>query len=75
MNLSIATGPQFEARVFTTAKFEGIATQTFEIPGIPAGTYLFSCTIHPGDHDRRDHARVITEAAPAGSRDPAQATA
>jgi hypothetical protein len=45
-NLVIAAKPRFPATIFGS-KFLGIATKTFEIPGLPAGTYQFICSIHP----------------------------
>jgi hypothetical protein len=45
-NLVIASGTDVASRVATLAKFSGPATKTLDVPGLPAGTYLFRCTLH-----------------------------
>lgn len=47
-NFMIASGPAFEDRIYQTEVLVGPARQSYEIPGLPAGTYDFVCTIHPG---------------------------
>jgi plastocyanin len=34
-------------QVFKGDAFAGIATKTYDVPALPAGTYTFMCTIHP----------------------------
>ncbi|MGZ9160604.1 MAG: cupredoxin domain-containing protein [Candidatus Limnocylindrales bacterium] len=38
-----ATGPE----VFRGEIFAGVATKTYDVPAIAAGTYGFVCTVHP----------------------------
>jgi plastocyanin len=45
-NFVIAHRPELQATIFGP-KFDGIATMTFDIPGLPAGTYQFICSLHP----------------------------
>jgi plastocyanin len=45
-NLVIASGTEVASRLATLAKFGGPATQSLDVPGLPAGTYLFRCTLH-----------------------------
>jgi Cupredoxin-like domain len=45
-NLVIASGTDVASRLATLAKFSGPATKTLDVPGLPAGTYLFRCTLH-----------------------------
>lgn len=47
-NFTIASGPAFEDRIYQTEELIGPARQSYEIPGLPAGTYDFVCTLHPG---------------------------
>jgi plastocyanin len=42
-NFALQSGSQL---LFKTDTFAA-GTQTFDVPGLPAGTYLFFCTIHP----------------------------
>ena len=35
------------AKVFDGHDFEGIKTETYEVPGLEPGTYKFECSIHP----------------------------
>jgi plastocyanin len=35
------------APVFVGEVFSGPASRTYEVPGIPAGTYRFRCDVHP----------------------------
>jgi plastocyanin len=32
---------------FTGDTFPGVATRQYQVPALPAGTYPFSCTVHP----------------------------
>jgi cupredoxin-like protein len=45
-NLVIASGTEVASRLATLAKFSGPDTKTLDVPGLPAGTYLFRCTLH-----------------------------
>jgi hypothetical protein len=45
-NLVIASGTDVASRVATLARFSGPETKTWDVPGLPAGTYLFRCTLH-----------------------------
>ena len=45
-NLVIASGTDLPSRLATLDKFSGPATKTLDVPGLPAGTYLFRCTLH-----------------------------
>jgi plastocyanin len=45
-NFTVASGPDFASRIFTSPRFTGGQTPRFDIPGLPAGTYLFLCTLH-----------------------------
>lgn len=44
-NFTVASGPTFPERIFTSPNFRG-GTYTFDIPALPAGSYLFICTLH-----------------------------
>lgn len=33
--------------VFQGEVFTGVATRTYDVPPLPAGTYQFACTVHP----------------------------
>lgn len=46
-NFTIADGPEFADRIFQTPNLVGPATESYEIPALPAGTYDFVCTRHP----------------------------
>ena len=35
------------AVVWQGAIFSGVATQTYDVPALPAGTYGFACVVHP----------------------------
>jgi hypothetical protein len=45
-NFVIASGTDVGSRIFSTPKFAKDDTKTYDVPGIPAGTYLFVCTLH-----------------------------
>jgi plastocyanin len=44
-NFTVASGPTFPERIFQVPDVAG--NHTFDIPALPAGSYLFICTIHP----------------------------
>ena len=44
-NFTVASGPTFSERIFQVPNIAGL--NTFDVPGLPAGSYLFICTIHP----------------------------
>jgi cytochrome c oxidase subunit 2 len=46
-NISIAADAGWNDVLFTGATFNGIATQTEDVPGLPAGNYFFRCDVHP----------------------------
>ena len=46
-NFTVASGPTVPERIFMSTRFEGVGTFTFDIPALPAGSYLFICTLHP----------------------------
>jgi len=46
-NFGILDGPNVEDRIYVSPKSNGPITSMFEIPGLPAGTYAFICTVHP----------------------------
>ena len=46
-NFAVASGRTFEERIFQSPNFF-TGTFTFDIPALPAGSYLFICTVHPG---------------------------
>lgn len=45
-NLVISSGDDVASRLATLNKFEGPATNTLDVPGLPAGAYQFRCTLH-----------------------------
>jgi plastocyanin len=45
-NFTVASGKTFAERIFQSPNFAA-GTFTFDIPALPAGSYLFICTIHP----------------------------
>ncbi len=45
-NFTVASGPTVPERIFMSPRFDERATYTFDIPALPAGSYLFICTIH-----------------------------
>jgi plastocyanin len=45
-NLVVSSGTDVASRLATLDKFSGPATRTLDVPGLPAGTYLFRCTLH-----------------------------
>lgn len=46
-NFAVLVGPNVEDRIYQSPKSNGPIISTFVIPGLPAGTYIFSCTVHP----------------------------
>jgi hypothetical protein len=47
-NFVVASGPTFPERIFTGKNLLPGATVTYDVPALPAGSYLFICTVHPG---------------------------
>ncbi len=45
-NFTVASGPSFPERIFQSPNF-GFGIHSFDIPALPAGSYLFICTVHP----------------------------
>jgi hypothetical protein len=46
-NFVVASGKTFEERIYTGKNLLPKATVTYDVPGLPAGSYLFICTVHP----------------------------
>jgi plastocyanin/mono/diheme cytochrome c family protein len=46
-NVSIHKDSPTGELVWEGAIFSGVATQTYDVPALPAGTYGFVCTVHP----------------------------
>lgn len=46
-NFTVASGPTVPERIFMSTRFELVGSVTFDIPALPAGSYLFICTLHP----------------------------
>lgn len=46
-NFGIVDGPSVADRIFVSPNTQGPIMATYEIPGLPAGTYEFVCTVHP----------------------------
>jgi plastocyanin len=46
-NVSIHQGSPTGTEVFKGTIFTGVATQTYDVPALPAGTYSFVCSVHP----------------------------
>jgi plastocyanin len=44
-NFVVASGKTFPERIYQSANFNK-GTFTFDVPALPAGTYLFICTVH-----------------------------
>ena len=45
-NFTIRDGPGVAGRIYQSPQSVGPATERWEIPGLPAGTYEFVCTLH-----------------------------
>ena len=45
-NFTLSSGPSVAERVFHTPNV-GPGTHDFVVPGLPAATYAFVCTLHP----------------------------
>lgn len=45
-NVSIHTGSATGTALFTGTVFPGVATQTYDIPALAAGTYYYVCSVH-----------------------------
>jgi hypothetical protein len=43
----VASGKTFDERIYTGKNLLPKATVTYDIPALPAGSYLFICTVHP----------------------------
>lgn len=46
-NVSIHQGSATGQEVFKGEIFSGVATKTYDVPALPAGTYTFVCSVHP----------------------------
>jgi plastocyanin len=46
-NVAIHQGSATGTEVFKGTVFPGVATQTYDVPALTAGTYAFECTVHP----------------------------
>jgi cytochrome c oxidase subunit 2 len=46
-NVAIHDGSPTGAEVFKGEVFPGVATKTYDVPALKAGTYAFVCTVHP----------------------------
>lgn len=46
-NFTVASGPTVPERIYVSKRFETKGPFTFDIPALPAGSYLFICTLHP----------------------------
>jgi plastocyanin len=46
-NVSIHQGSATGTEVFTGKVFPGVATMTYDVAALPAGTYAFVCIVHP----------------------------
>lgn len=47
-NFVVASGRTLGERIFTSERFPGGTIVKFAVPALPAGAYLFICTIHAG---------------------------
>ncbi|MHB8512898.1 MAG: cupredoxin domain-containing protein [Actinomycetota bacterium] len=47
-NFQVSSDAAFSSVVFSSPIFNGVATKSFKIPAVPAGTYYFHCIVHPG---------------------------
>lgn len=45
-NFVVAIGAASGPRLYSGVNFRGPATRTYDIPGLPAGSYVFTCSIH-----------------------------
>lgn len=45
-NFVVQIGPGVAPRLFSSSRVAGGKTETFDLPGLPAGTYVFRCTLH-----------------------------
>jgi plastocyanin len=45
-NFAVGSGPTFAEQIYQGPNFV-MGTFTFDIPALPAGRYLFICTVHP----------------------------
>ena len=44
--IAIASGTTFAEQIYQSPNFV-MGTFTFDLPALPAGSYLFICTVHP----------------------------
>ena len=44
-NFTIIDGPDFADRIYQTPNSVGPIVETYELPGLPAGTYEYICTV------------------------------
>ena len=45
-NFAVASGKTYAEQIYQSANFNK-GTFTFDVPALPAGNYLFICTVHP----------------------------
>ena len=45
-NFAVASGKTFAEQIYQSPNFNK-GTFTYDVPALPAGTYLFICTVHP----------------------------
>jgi cytochrome c oxidase subunit 2 len=45
-NFAVWNGPDRKDQFFATGKFEGVATNAYDLSALPAGTYYFQCNVH-----------------------------
>jgi plastocyanin len=46
-NVSVHQGSATGTEVFKGEIFNGVATKTYDVPALAAGTYSFVCSVHP----------------------------
>ena len=46
-NVSLHLGSATGAELFKGPIFNGVASRTYDVPALDAGTYAFVCTVHP----------------------------
>jgi cytochrome c oxidase subunit 2 len=45
-NFAVWNGPDRQHQFFATGKFEGVATNSYDLSPLPPGTYYFQCNVH-----------------------------
>ncbi|MFB3738375.1 MAG: cytochrome c oxidase subunit II, partial [Candidatus Velamenicoccus archaeovorus] len=45
-NFAVWDGPARKHQFFATGKFPGVATNSYDLSALPAGTYYFQCNVH-----------------------------